>query len=133
MAKDDNGAPQHHPQLRTDEHLICTPVGRRNKVRKPSKRGVDPDNSGTKGVNKVRVTTRYLTHHPHNIRRCCHRCNSFVGDWHIELKIKFGVWIRHVGGWEGVYKVYPVKEGRKRSVVEMLNRSTLALSTTVGE
>ena len=43
--------------------------------------------------------------HRSNIRLACHRCNTFVGAWPLEDKIRFRAMIRQLGGWPGLRRL----------------------------
>lgn len=51
------------------------------------------------------------TDHRANVRLACNRCNSFVGSWPLEDKLKFRVLIRERGGWPGMRRRFGPRSG----------------------
>lgn len=76
---------------------------------------------------------------PDNLREACRRCNTFVGDWPVERKLKFRVLLLSLGKWSRLCGRFGPTAGRRFRVERYLDamplpgdpESTEALETVV--
>ena len=60
-----------------------------------------------------------------NIVKACLRCNTFVGTWPVETKLKFKSLLQESGGWTELNKMFPKKDFKKHIEIylnELYNR-----------
>lgn len=61
------------------------------------------------------------SNHPANRRRACLRCNTFVGNWSLERKVKFRALIRRHGCWMMLRRAFGPRSGRRERVEKFLD------------